>query len=477
MQNNRALMWFRSDLRVFDNTALRAASQACDELIACFCICPGQWRAHDMAPIQSHFIYQNLLALAQQLSQLNIPLKIIKVDHFSQLPAHLHQLCQQLSIGDVYANQQYAINEKLRDEKCQQLFENNAINCHWYHDFCAIAPGQVLKADLNYYKVFTPFSRQWKQQFQFGISLPPAKQQASSVNSDPLLEHDFKLGDHPKISWQAGEQAAQAVLKTFVATTVAHYKTDRDIPSIEGTSSLSPYLALGVISPRQCLSAAYQALKSATASAQESIYCWINELIWRDFYQHIVDKNPHICRHQAFKRPTDQLPWRKNTADFERWCHGQTGIPIIDAAMRQLLQTGWMHNRLRMICAMFLSKNLFIDWRWGEQFFMRHLIDGEFAANNGGWQWSASTGTDAVPYFRVFNPVTQSQRFDPNGHFIRRFVPELSALDNKSIHMPKPEQLANITYPAPMVDLKNSRLEAISHFKMHSGHTKTTTAN
>ncbi len=190
-------------------------------------------------------------------------------------------------------------------------------------------------------------------------------------------------------------------------------------------------------------------------------------MLWREFYKHILVGYPQVSRHKAFRAHTEALPWRTAPDDFEAWQQGRTGIPLIDAAMRQLLHTGWMHNRLRMVVAMFLSKNLLIDWRKGEQHFMRHLIDGDLAANNGGWQWSASTGTDSVPYFRIFNPVTQSQRFDPDGRFIRHWLPELTQLDNKTIHLPvKSSDLFDTSrYVSPIVDLGKSRQRALAAFK------------
>ena len=461
-------MWFRADLRIADNTALQAASLSGKDIIACFIVSPEQWRAHDMAPIQCRFMYHNLQAVAEQLRQLNIPLKIIKADTYSAIPSRLKQLCQQFAIDSVYSNREYPVNEKKRDRDCEQLLATTGVRWHSFHDQCIVDPGQVTKPDGTPYVVFTPFSRRWKRQLDVapvGLAAKPRRQTASAISSDALQESDFVLGEHPSIRWQAGEAAAIKALNTFANQPLLAYKAQRDLPAIDGTSALSPYLALGVISARQCLLAAQQALTAASADQQGNIHCWINELIWRDFYSHILYQFPTVSMNSAFKKATDQLPWRHDSSDFECWCQGQTGIPIIDAAMRQLLTTGWMHNRLRMICAMFLTKNLFIDWRWGEQFFMRHLIDGYFAANNGGWQWSASTGTDAAPYFRIFNPVTQSQRFDPNGDFIRHYVPELADLDDKAIHQPQPDLFSASGYPQPMVDLKASRERAINYFK------------
>ena len=195
---------------------------------------------------------------------------------------------------------------------------------------------------------------------------------------------------------------------------------------------------------------------------------WLDELLWREFYQHILFDFPQVSKHLPFKSSTQNIPWRDDLIALEQWQQGKTGIPIVDAGMRQLLATGWMHNRVRMICAMFLSKNLLIDWRKGEQWFMQHLIDGDLAANNGGWQWCASTGTDAVPYFRVFNPISQSLKFDPNGDYIRQWVPELTDLDAKTINEPYAHtKIQNLDYPMPIVELKSSRTRAIETFKTY----------
>ena len=233
---------------------------------------------------------------------------------------------------------------------------------------------------------------------------------------------------------------------------------------------MSPYLGLGVISARQCITAALDAGNISDINRierNEGVAIWITELIWREFYHHIVYFHPDVCRHKPFQLKTDKIPWRYDDNLLEAWENGMTGFPIVDTGMRQLLQTGWMHNRLRMVTAMFLSKILLLDWRLGEKHFMMHLVDGDFAANNGGWQWCASTGTDAVPYFRIFNPTTQSQRFDPEGNFIRQFCPELSNLDNKTIHAPFTFGVENdrLNYSEPIVDYKMMRNKTIEIFK------------
>lgn len=461
------LIWFRTDLRVQDNTALQAAAALGAPVIACFVATPGQWREHDMAPIKARFIGDNLEHLQQRLSDKGVPLKFLTVPDFDTLPEALLSLCQACNINHVFANHEYGINEKRRDQRCEALLAKHDIDSHFFHDQTALAPGSVTKPDGGPYKVFTPFSKKWRQRLHWppGLSATPRKQSPPVIKGDTIKRQVFNLGEHPPIHWPIGEQAAHKKLKKFAKTAMGEYRQQRDLPAVDGTSSLSPYLAVGVLSPRQCLAVAYDALAGASAVAEDNIQCWITEIIWRDFYMHILDQFPRISMHRAFKPATEKLPWSNNKEDFERWCTGQTGIPIIDAAMRQLLATGWMHNRLRMVTAMFLSKNLFIDWRWGERFFMQHLIDGHLASNNGGWQWSASTGTDAVPYFRVFNPTTQGQRFDTAGEFIRHWVPEIAHLDNKAIHEPKMDLFSENDYPPVMIDVSASRKAAIEKFK------------
>ncbi|MEO1513280.1 MAG: FAD-binding domain-containing protein, partial [Planctomycetota bacterium] len=227
-----------------------------------------------------------------------------------------------------------------------------------------------------------------------------------------------------------------------------------------------PYLAHGVISPRQCVEAALGVNQGRIDSGDPGVIGWIEELIWREFYQHVIAAFPRVCKGRAFRTDMDRVEWSHDQGLFDAWREGRTGYPIVDAAMRQLAQTGWMHNRLRMIVAMFLTKDLMIDWRWGERHFMNRLVDGDFASNNGGWQWSASTGTDAQPYFRIFNPTTQGEKFDRDGEFIRRFVPELSELPGKAIHDPSSAGLfGELDYPDPIVDHRAARETTLARFK------------
>lgn len=466
------LTWLRSDLRVTDNTALSAASER-GPTLALWLISPGQWQAHDDAACKVDFWLRNLREVRQSLDALNIPLLIRKIDTWDDAPEAVLDVCRKHHVQSVHLNEEYGINEARRDAATCKLLKASKVEVHTHLDQLLFRPGTVLTRSGGYFQVFGQFKKNCLEHLH--RSLPsmaaPVKRQApTSIKSDPIAQHvePFeKPADALRKRWPAGEKEAQARLARFTDEIIDDYETLRDLPAREGTSQLSAYLAAGVISPRQCLHAALAHNRGEFDSGSSGVQTWINELLWREFYKHILTGYPQVSRHRAFRAHTEALPWRNAPKEFEAWQQGRTGFPIIDAAMRQMLTTGWMHNRLRMLTAMFLSKNLLIDWRLGERHFMRHLIDGDLAANNGGWQWSASTGTDSVPYFRIFNPVSQSQRFDPKGRFIRQWVPELQDIDDKNIHDPgKCRGLidANL-YPSPIVDLHSSRQRALQAFK------------
>jgi len=265
--------------------------------------------------------------------------------------------------------------------------------------------------------------------------------------------------------WPSGESSAKNRLENFLHNKVNDYSRDRNDPILDATSRLSPYLASGVISNRRCLLEALKLNNFEFQTGNKGVCKWIDEIIWREFYKNIMHSFPRVSMNKPFNMSTLSIEWRHDEKEIECWKNGTTGFPLIDAAMHQLKYEGWMHNRLRMVVAMFFTKNLLHDWRIGEAFFMENLIDGDFASNNGGWQWSASTGTDAAPYFRIFNPVTQSQNFDSEGRFIKKYLPQLASLNDKEIHLPSPEHLYEIDYPSQIVDLKSSRLRAIEVFK------------
>jgi deoxyribodipyrimidine photo-lyase len=466
------LIWLRSDLRHYDNTALGAAAER-GPTVALYLISPEQWLAHDDAPCKVDFWLRNLRALSDSLQQLNIPLLIRTAPLWDQAPGVVLEVCQQLGVEAVHVNQEYGIHETRRDQAVARALDAQGIGFHSYLDQLLFKPGSVLTQSGSYFQVFGQFRKVCYSRLQ--IALPPVTgkpraQAPLSIQRDAVPES--VTGFSPpsqslQALWPAGEDEARQRLTRFADEAIHDYKDQRDLPAVPGTSQLSAYLAAGVISPRQCLHAAVQSNHGEFDTGSAGASTWISELLWREFYKHILVGYPRVSRHRAFRPDTEFLPWRDAPQELAAWKQGRTGFPIIDAAIRQLLATGWMHNRLRMVVAMFLTKNLLIDWREGERFFMQHLIDGDLAANNGGWQWSSSTGTDSVPYFRIFNPLSQSERFDPEGCFIKHWLPELADLNKKHVH--NPASLGGLfgaaNYPAPIVDLSQSRDRALSAFK------------
>jgi deoxyribodipyrimidine photo-lyase len=471
----RPLVWFRSDLRTNDNAALSAACRAADRgVVGVFVVCPRQWQAHDWADVRVEFLLRNLACLSERLKKLHIALRIIEEPTFAEVPTGLLAVAQQHRCDALYFNREYEVNESRRDAAVTRSFEEAGLRAHCFDDTTIVPPAALRTGDGRFYTVFTPFKRKWLaslDEAEYGTLPASPRVQPELVCSPapvPELVTGFDLDHGQPDQWPAGEGLALRQLTRFVYEHIRNYKRDRDHPACDGTSRLSPYLTHGLLSPRRCLAEAREANAGRIEEGQPGVTTWITELIWREFYRHVLVGFPRVGMNRAFKPATERLPWRRDDEQFRAWCEGRTGYPIVDAGMRQLTQTGWMHNRLRMIAATFLSKDLFIDWRWGEQHFMKHLVDGDLASNNGGWQWSASTGTDAVPYFRIFNPWSQSKRFDPDGEFIRRWVPELGGVDRQVLHDPALlacERCAGLPYPEPICDHAAARRSAVAAFK------------
>lgn len=469
------LVWFRQDLRLHDHAALWQATQQ-GTTIALVILSPDQWTLHHDADIKIDFYLRQLAQLQHELKQLNIPLVVLTIPLWKDVPQYLNEICNQLNISTVHANIELGVNELKRDCISQQHLSQNNIAFELYHDR-TIFPLITIRNKSNLpYQVFGAFKKTCYE--RLSLSLPTCYPKPETQKDRPPIQ-DLNQ-DIPEFQqlmghafsplsasiWPVTEQYAWQLLDEFIEDKVHHYQKDRDFPNIEGTSQLSSYLNIGILSIRQCLQALFAQQHGHFHIEHVGQQTWLDELLWREFYQHILFDFPKVSKHLPFKDQTLNLAWRDDEKSLRAWQSGQTGIPIVDAGMRQMLQTGWMHNRVRMIVAMFLSKNLLIDWRLGEQWFMQHLIDGDLAANNGGWQWCASTGTDSVPYFRIFNPVSQSQKFDSTGEYIRKWVPELAHLDAKDIHEPYARNPAlNLDYPKPIVDLKQSRVRAIEAFK------------
>ena len=463
------LVWLRNDLRITDNKALHAACSDPDaNVLAVFVATPGQWRKHEMAPRQAAFIHANLLRVQQALAERGIALIGHQCHDFAESVAWLVDFCQQRQVSALFYNRQYEINERQRDAQLEQRLAGSVI-CHSFDDSLLLPPGSVLTGGGEMFKVYTPFRRAFIQRLTESdvSSVPAPRARGEALNVTVPEAFDYPLMEFGE-AYPAGEEAALQQLRSFCREQVQDYVKQRDLPAIAGTSNLSPYLAIGVLSPRQCFNRLRAECPDVLENTESGAFCWLNELIWREFYRHLMVAHPALCKHRPFIEWTDKVRWQVDDKALLAWQQGQTGYPIVDAAMRQLNQTGWMHNRLRMISASFLVKDLLIDWRAGERYFMSQLLDGDLAANNGGWQWAASTGTDAAPYFRIFNPTTQGERFDPQGTFIRKWLPELADVPDNDIHQPHrwaEKQRRVLKYPLPIVDHKQARLETLAAFE------------
>ncbi|XTZ37253.1 deoxyribodipyrimidine photo-lyase [Salmonella enterica] len=453
------LVWFRADLRVHDNLALAAACSRSDVCVkALFIATPGQWRQHDMAPRQAAYIQSHLNALQQTLAEKGIPLIYREVADFAASVQVVAEVCAAEQVSHLFYNYQYELNERQRDAAVEKALPD--VMCQGFDDSVMLAPGSVMTGSHQMYKVFTPFKnafiRRLKEDLPHCVTAP-RKRESGAIPVQPITLNYPQLPFDSELFPQ-DESSAIARLRHFCQHLAAEYEQQRDFPAIEGTSRLSASLAIGALSPRQCLHRLLAEQPQALEGGSGAV--WLNELIWREFYRHLMTYYPTLCKHRPFIGWTDNVRWQDNPQHLDAWQQGHTGFPIVDAAMRQMNATGWMHNRLRMITASFLVKDLLIDWRRGERYFISQLIDGDFAANNGGWQWAASTGTDAAPYFRIFNPTTQGERFDADGAFIRHWLPELNDVPTHAIHQPwawADKQGGRLDYPRPIVDHKQAR--------------------
>ncbi len=484
--HSRALVWFRSDLRVRDNTALfeacrRAGGRAGSGVVAVFLISPGEWRAHDVAPARVDLMLRTLRVLSADLAALNIPLLVDHAKTPKEIPDLLLSLARKHSCSTFFFNKEHEVNEGKRDEAVAAAFAKAGLSVSAFADQTCVEPGVIRTGEGRFFTVFTPFKRAFFKHWERIEGTParpaPSIQAETEFKPSPIPDsiEGFETNVNPA-RWPAGEAAALKRLKSFASNSILEYKDRRDIPSIDGTSQLSPYLTVGSISHRQCIEAAIEANLAANPKLKANPLedgspgpvHWISEILWREFYINVLVGFPRVSMHRAFQVQTESIRWDESPERLAAWKAGRTGVPIVDAGMRQLLRDGWMHNRVRMIVAMYFTKDLFLDWRLGEKWFMQNLVDGFLASNNGGWQWSASTGTDAAPYFRIFNPYNQSEKVDPDGTYIREFVPELRTLEGPAIHDPTqlpPLARARLDYPDPLVDRVKARERAIQAFK------------
>src|SRR5215212_3818854 len=438
----QAIWWIRRDLRLTDNAALQAALEA-GSVIPTFIIDPAF--SHS-SPRRKDFLYEGLHALDEDLHKRGSYLLI----RSGQPLDTLKTLLAETKAGMIFAEEDFTPYARKRDEKIAHFLPLELIQGQTVHH-----PVSVLKSNGKPYTVHTPYSKVWKSKLPASLTLLPAPEQITTqagIPSETLPKY--------RVSplFPAGEQEALVRLEQFLHQRIYAYSENRDRMDLKGTAALSPYLRFGMLGLRQAVHSAQQAMIGAkNAAYKRSAEAWLNELIWREFYIQILYHFPQV-NGTAFNQSLANIPWRNDKSEFDAWKDGRTGVPIVDAAMRQLKETGWMHNRARMIVASYLVKDLLIDWRWGEAWFMQNLLDGDLAANNGGWQWTAGTGTDAAPYFRIFNPVLQSAKFDPNGEYIRKWVPQLRTIDTRDIHAPWEKGIKVNGYPErPIVERDKER--------------------
>lgn len=459
-----AIWWIRRDLRLSDNQALASALDQADVVYPVYILDPNLLASPYAGQKRLAFLLDGLRALGEDLRGRGSSLFVQQGDPLEVLT----RVQRTAGAEAIFAEADYSPYARWRDGRVGRelpLTLTDGITVH--------SPQTLHKPDGEPYTVFTPFSRMWRSLPFPGRPIPPP---GRFTTPPPLPSLEVPgIPSHPSGSaFPAGEAEAEQRLVAFIDSKINFYAGDRNRMDLVSTSGLSPYLRFGMLSARQAAWSARQAEAQARdAVAQKGAETWLNELIWREFYFSILNYFPFV-RQTAFRPELRLLSWRDDPAGFASWSEGCTGYPIVDAAMRQLNTTGWMHNRARMIVASFLTKDLMIDWRLGEHYFMQHLLDGDPAANNGGWQWIAGTGTDAAPYFRIFNPILQSKKFDPQGNFLRSWVPELAAVPDRFIHtpweMPTDIQrrvgcLIGKDYPQPIVDHSMARQRVLAAYR------------
>jgi len=461
-----ALVWFRRDLRTDDHAALYAALKSARRVFCVFVfdtVILGKLPSRRDRRVE--FIWESVSELAREFRKLGGGLIVRHGDAREQVP----RLAAELKVGVVYANHDYEPRAVTRDAAVARALQAQEIVFHTRKDQVIFEKDEVLNRAGRPFVVFTPYKNAWLAAIKpFFLKAYPVARYRERLASGPAgaIPSLDTLGFEPTnlrdLGIGTGMSGARHMFESFKSR-LARYHERRDFPAIKGTSFLSVHLRFGTISIREVA-------RAACLDGSAGARTWLTELIWRDFYFAILHHYPYVVD-RAFRPEFANLEWPNDERLFAAWCEGRTGYPLVDAAMRQINLTGYMHNRLRMIAASFLTKDLLVDWRWGERFFAERLNDFDLAANNGGWQWAASTGCDAQPYFRIFNPVTQSRKFDPDGKFIRHYVPELAGCDHKNIHAPwemsdAAQRQAGVIigkdYPAPVVDHGAQRKRALA---------------
>ena len=488
-----ALPWFRRDLRIAGNPALQHVWKKYNGRVAgIFCFDSEFLDREDFSANRFGFFLKTLEALRDELRAFGSDLLVVDSlprNAFPKLLQHLRE--NRPGLAELSFNRDYEPFARARDADIAGLMQKEGIALYSERDHLVVEPQELAKNDEGgYYQVYSPFAKKWFQVFsgpEFQDRVDDKRVGFQHLERVARGEFDSQLF---KLTWKelrgpgfpfedslalfadkntprmtialpkAGSQAAYARLKSFKQS-IENYGERRDLPATDGTSQLSIYFKNGSLTPAQAIS--HLNLKGLDLKGQNGATKFLKEIVWREFYYHILHHEPRVEK-EAFLSRYKNIRWENNKSHFEAWCVGETGYPIVDAGMRQLNATGWMHNRVRMVVASFLVKDLLVDWRWGENYFMKKLLDGDLAPNNGGWQWAASTGCDPQPYFRIFNPWLQSAKFDPEGEYIRRYVPELGQASAAAIHDPDPADRP-AKYVRPIVDHFEQKPKALALFK------------
>jgi deoxyribodipyrimidine photo-lyase len=473
-----AIVWFRRDLRLADNPALERALAGCERVVPLYIHSPAEEAPWQPGAASGWWLHHSLGALDRSLDAVGSRLVVRRGESL----ANLRSLAEATKATHVFWNRLYEPASVARDTAVKQALREDGLRVESFNGSLLFEPWEIKKGDGGPFRVFTPF---WNACRRAGLvnetaprpsSLPPLPQGTGGLAVKdlrllPTIRWDAGLAQ----TWEVGEQAAARALEVFLDGPLEAYDRDRNRPDFRGTSRLSPHLHFGEIGPRQLVAATRSRVPTdGEASPSSGAQTFLSEIGWREFAHHLIVHFPHTADAPMDARFKD-FPWAEDYGrDLAAWQAGRTGVPIVDAGMRELWRTGWMHNRVRMIAASFLTKNLLIPWQEGARWFWDTLVDADLAANSLGWQWTAGCGADAAPYFRIFNPVLQGEKFDPDGVYVRRWVPEIAALPNRFLHKPWESPSGVLrdagvalgeSYPKPLVDLKASRKRALERFE------------
>ncbi|OCL02033.1 hypothetical protein AOQ84DRAFT_393245 [Glonium stellatum] len=487
--------WFKRDLRLRDNRGLSLAAAKAKEngvpLICIFLVSPQDYQAHLTSASRVDFELRTLKIMKEDLAALDIPLYVDTVEKKKEAPSRLISLMESWGVKHVFCNLEYEVDELRREEKLVKMCLDKGIAFEAVHDDVVVQPGALRTGQGKQYAVYSPWYRAWVAYIHAHPELLQESEKPGKNPSDtrnkfaglfkgevPSAPSNKRLSpeDQKRFEqlWPAGEHEAFQRLGRFLTEKIGRYKDTRNFPAAMSTAVVSVHHSAGTLAARTSVRMARDVNSTKKLDGgNDGIKGWISEVAWRDFYKHVLTNWPYVCMYKPFKYKYTNIEWEYNNDHFKAWCEGKTGFPIVDASMRQLNTIGYMHNRCRMIVASFLAKDLLLDWRLGERYFMEHLIDGDFASNNGGWGFSASTGVDPQPYFRIFNPLLQSEKFDVDGEYIRKWVEELRDVEGKAVHDPYGRGAGNIAkkngYPKPIVEHSQCRDRALARYKAGIG--------